>query len=58
MWALAAAVLVILAFGGQIEGTIKIPGILSSVTFARFGRVSIGAWSYRPGRLYYKVAIG
>jgi len=39
------------------EGTFRISGILSSVTFAKLGRVHIGVWSYRPGRVYVRLGV-
>ena len=39
------------------EGTFRLPGILSSVTFAKLGKVHIGVWSYRPNKVYVRLMV-
>jgi hypothetical protein len=61
MWTLVFAMLFLLLFGSlgslRLEGTARVGGLLSSCTFARLGRVCVGIWSYRPGRVYYRLEV-
>ena len=55
---LAILAMVLLLTHGRAEGTIRAPGILAGLTFLRFGRVRVVVWSHRPGRIYYRLALG
>jgi hypothetical protein len=43
--------------GGIIEGSIRMPGLHTSLVTARIGRVSVGLVTFRPGRIYYRFVI-
>ena len=49
------ALILAFLFGRSWEGTIRINGLLSSLTLARLGRVHVLAWAFRPGRVYVKI---
>lgn len=40
-----------------VEGTVRLPGLHRTFTEARFGRVALGVATFRPGRVYYKLAM-
>ena len=47
--------LLALALGIKYEGTCKSKSILASCTFLRVGRLGVRMWSYRPGRVYFRM---
>jgi hypothetical protein len=57
MTTLLLALLAALLLGRSFEGTVKMPGILASLTFAKFGRVSAALWGFRPGRVYVRLGV-
>ena len=57
MVTLFVALILAFVFGRSWEGTIRINGLLSSLTLARLGRVNVLAWSHRPGRAYVRLAV-
>ena len=41
---------------GQLEGTIRTPAVQGSWFFFKLTRLRVGVYSYRPGRVYYRLA--
>lgn len=57
MWTILLAVLAALILGRAYEGTVQIGGLLACCNMARWGRIGIATWAYRPGRVYVRVNV-
>jgi len=55
MWTIVLLALACWFFGLNREGSCKSDNILASCTFLRMGRLVVSVWSYRPGRVYYRM---
>jgi len=58
MLTLALALLAALLLGTSYEGAVRLPGVVASCSFFRFGRVRAAAWAFRPGRVYIRIGAG
>jgi len=56
--ALALGLLAIVVGRCRVEGVVRLPGKTTTFTAAQFGPVAVGLATYRPGRAYYKLAVG
>lgn len=54
MWTLLFALICALLMGRAIEGTTRVRQA-DGFGLLRLGRVAVGVWCYRPGRVYYRL---
>ncbi len=56
MLTLLLATFSVLLFGGQMDGTCRAKNA-AGFSLIRIGRLAVGLWSYRPGRIYYRLGV-